>query len=155
MTISAARRAAGMIAVAAISLFLASCRYQTVWSGAEYDDSGKSLRVAADEPFCGCLQLVNVAKFPVIIRCRTERTIERGRVTLQPDEILKEKFDWSGPDGDDVFLLDAFTADNPPKPVNIRDVVRRLDIGWPFRPCDLTKCEFGKLYMNSGELQPH
>ncbi len=145
----------GIVSVVVISLLLAGCRYETVWSGADYDASGKYLRVAADEPFCGCLQIVNVAKFPVTIRSLAQRRIERGRVTLQPGEVIKEKFDWSGPDGDDYFILDAFTVDNPAKAVLIRDVIRRVDIGWPFQPCELVKCDFGPLYMNTGGLQPH
>jgi hypothetical protein len=147
------QRAVGTMLGTGLALFLVGCRYETVWSGAEYDSSGKQLLVAADEPFCGCLRLKNVSRQPVMITSRLSGLFQRGSLVLQPNQESNEKFDWAGPRGGDRYILEAFTTDTVPKPLLIRDVVRRVDIGWPFRPCDLIKCNFDPLFMNAGMLQ--
>lgn len=135
---------------------LVGCRRQRVWSGAEFSYKGDLLRLASDEPFCGCLDAVNVANKSIVIRAKVRlaedksELVERGRRTVQPGEEVRERFDWSGPDADDVYVLDAMTTDG--KPINIRQAIRLNGYGWPFTPCDTHECKRGALFMNTGAL---
>ena len=144
----------GALLVIALCWLPAGCRREVVWSGAAFSKSGDTLRLASEEPFCGCLDLVNISHEPVYIRSRVTlgendwKPIERGGEVMAPGQELKERFDWAGLDARDVFLLDAWSADG--KPLRIRDVIRMNGYGWPFEPCDISKCKVGKLFLNTG-----
>jgi hypothetical protein len=146
----------GALLAIALCWLPTSCRREEVWSGAVYSKSGDTLRLSAEEPFCGCLDLVNVSHQRVYIRSRVAlsendwKPVERGGEVMTPGEELKERFDWAGLGAKDVFLLDAWSADG--KPLRIRDVIRMTSYGWPFEPCDLSKCEVGPLFLNTGGL---
>jgi hypothetical protein len=144
-----------LVALLAMAV-LVGCRRQTVWSGAEYNTKGNLLRLSSDQPFCGCLDAVNVSNKPIVIRAKVRlvedksELVERGRRTIQPQEEIKERFDWAGPDADDVYVLDALTTDG--KPLIIRDALRMNGYGWPFTPCDTHVCQRGPLFMDTGAL---
>jgi hypothetical protein len=144
-----------LLAFLAVAL-LAGCRKQTVWSGAEYNAKGNLLRLSSDQPFCGCLDAVNVSDKSIVIRSKVRldenksALVERGRRIVHPGEEIQERFDWTGPDADDVYVLDALTTDG--KTIKIREVLRMNGFGWPFTPCDTHACKRGPLFMNTGAL---
>lgn len=147
------------VAALALSLTVASCRREPVWSGMKYDHSGRVLQFAAAEPFCGCLDILNVSSKPIFLRSRaivtvnSTSTMERGHVILAPNEELKARFDWAGPAVEDVFELDAWSEDG--QPLITRNVVRGMSPSWPYAPCDTHVCKMGALYMNTGTLYQH
>ncbi len=136
-----------------------SCRRDEVWFGADYDSSGKTLKIASEEPFCGCLDMVNVSSQPIYIRSNVLleenrwHPVERGGVVLAAGQQLNERVDWAGSNSRDIFTLDAWSAKG--QQLHIRDVIRMNGFGWPFEPCELTKCKVGRLYMNTGGIHRH
>jgi hypothetical protein len=144
------------LVVIALCWLPASCRRDTVWFGADYAASGKILKLASEEPFCGCIYLQNVSPQPIYLRSNVLleenhwRPVARGGIVLAPGGKLRERFDWAGSNAEDVFQLDAWTADG--KPLHIRDVVRMNDYGWPFQPCEAMECKRGPLFMNTGAV---
>jgi hypothetical protein len=125
-------------------MVLAGCRRQAVWSGAAYNAKGDVLRLAADEPFCGCLDAKNTSNAPIVIRSRVKlegdqsELAERGRCVVRAGREIREPFDWAGPKAEDVYELDALTLDD--KPLIIKDVLSVNGYGWPFTSCE-TKCK--------------
>lgn len=134
-------------------LAIVSCfRYEKVWSGAEFDSSGgMSLRLAADEPFCGCIDLSNKSDQAVLVRSRIG-SLERGHALIPAGENAVYKFDWAGPEFTDVFVIEAFTAEQPRQKLPAKSVLRINSYTWPFHQCDATRCEWGPLLMNTGSL---
>lgn len=137
-----------------------ACRREAVWSGAEYGRGGAIIKLSSDEPFCGCLDIVNIAQEPIFIRSVVRlaenkwEPVGRGGVALQPGEEWHERFDWAGLDAKDVYELDAWSRNG--KPLKIRDVIRMKGYGWPFAPCDGTECKSdGKLFLNTGAVHQH
>ena len=139
-------RAAGIAA----GICLAGCRYQTVWSGVEFNRAGTVLRLASEEPFCGSLTLVNISGRAIILRARLADGLERGRVELKPGERLTEGFDWAGAGGPDSYYLEALSPDGNSPVLVLRNLVRVDGIGWPFRPCESPESKIGALHMNAG-----
>jgi hypothetical protein len=148
-----------MFAAIALSVAISGCRRDRVWSGMQYDKSGRFLRFAASEPFCGCLDAVNVSNKPIFLRSRAiipghnPPIMERGHVVLAPNEELKARFDWAGSDVADVFELDAWSEDG--HPLVTRDILRGVAPSWPYEPCETHECKLGPLYMNTGTLYQH
>ncbi len=142
-----------------------SCRRNEVWQGAEYNATGTLIRLSSQEPFCGCLDLVNVSNKWIHLRSMALlsedkwKPVERGWVNLAPmgqvpGSALKARFDWAGLDAKDVYELDAWSADG--KPINIRDVVRMNGYGFPFQPCEgMKECPVGNLFLNTGAVHQH
>jgi hypothetical protein len=148
-----------VLAVIALSVAIAGCRRDRVWSGVQYDHTGRVLKFAASEPFCGCLDAINVSSKPIFLRARAiviandPPIMERGHVILAPNEELKAQFDWAGPALEDVFELDAWSEDG--HPLVTRDVLRGVAPSWPYEPCDTHICKMGSLYMNTGTIYQH
>ncbi len=157
-------RRIGLLALA-ICWLLSSCRREEVWQGAEYGPAGKLLKLSSEEPFCGCLDLVNVSnnwihlRSNVLLSENKWRPVERGWVDLAPfgqvpGSALKARFDWAGQNAKDIYVLDAWSADG--KHLNIRDVVRMNGYGFPFAPCDgMKECQVGTLFLNTGAVHQH
>jgi hypothetical protein len=87
-----------------------SCRRDEVWQGAEYSPNGADIRLSSQEPFCGCIDLVNVSKNWIHIRSTVLlsenkwKPVERGWINLAPlgetpGSNLKARFDWAGCQG--------------------------------------------------------
>ena len=127
--------------------FAAGCRSKEVWSGAEFSLDGSSMRLAADEPACGCLALTNRSSAEVRL-LGSFRSITTGEARLFPGEKLRFKFDWCSPQLEDVYELRAYDAGG--RPLKLRDAVH-VDGLDPWRPCDKAACDYGPLLMNLGE----
>jgi hypothetical protein len=121
--------AAGVLAV----VLHAGCRYETIWTGAQFVDSGSVIELAAAEPLCGCLQLTSIASEPVHLRSMMLGD-ELGALGLAPGEHVQFQFDWGGSRADEVFVIDAWTRDG--RQLRAEDVVRIDDTGWPWHACD-------------------
>ena len=135
-----------------IVLVVACFRYEKIWSGAEFDSTGgKTLRLASDEPFCGCIDLSNRSSDAILLRSRVGE-LERGHALLEAGEKKIYKFDWAGPDYNDVFTIDVFTASKPHTRLEAEDVLTVNSYTWPFHQCDDTRCDWEELLMNTGSL---
>src|SRR5262245_4160230 len=91
VAIPRALRHASATLVAAAAVASTSCRAHVIWSGAEFQPDG-TLRLAAEEPFCGCLRITNSSQESVHLRSRFANTTV-GEATLAPGEQLAVKFD--------------------------------------------------------------
>jgi hypothetical protein len=135
--------------VAAMVLAAGCLRYQTVWSGAAYDDSGDFIWLAADEPLCGCLVLKNLSDRDIMLRS-TLNDNELGSQLLPRATTLRVLFDWGGPNGRDVYQLEGFDATG--KRVKLQELTTIEDNGWPWGVCTADQaCDRGTLAMNMGE----
>nr|QEO74264.1 hypothetical protein [uncultured bacterium] len=152
------RRSSVLFGIIAASLVLSTCRYDTVWTGVAFDGSGETLRLSAAEPLCGCLQITNISKDMVHVRSRVgDRPL--GSLNLEPNTFTRVHFDWGGPMGGDVFILDTWLKDG--KQVDAEKVLRVDESGWPWQPCvghlqgqpAPPKCEEGPLKLNTGRGQ--
>jgi hypothetical protein len=145
--------------LAASLLLPAGCRRERVWSGVMDINRGMMLRISSDEPFCGCLEAVNVSTEPIYLRANVLLAesdfipVERGSMILRPNETVKARFDWAGLSAEDVYHLDAWSING--KPVSIRTALRIKSYGWPFTPCDSTEGTVEPLFMNTGLLHQH
>jgi len=148
-----------MFATTVLSVVIAGCRRDRVWTGMQYDKTGRFLRFSAAEPFCGCLDTVNVSNKPIFLRSRAilpgndSPVMERGHAILQPNEELQARFDWAGAAVEDVFEVDAWSADG--QPLITRNVIRGVAPSWPYEPCDTHHCKMGTMYMNTGTIYQH
>jgi hypothetical protein len=138
-----------LMPLAAAMVLVAGCRYQNVWSGAEYDVSGQFINLAADEPLCGCLILRNRSDRDIMLRS-TVRGNELGTQLLPRATTVPIRFDWAGPNGYDIYRLEGFDAQG--QRVTLRDLTTIDDNGWPWQVCtaDAT-CPRGTLSLNMGE----
>jgi hypothetical protein len=140
-----ATRAGAALALLVISL--GGCRSKQVWSGAQYSLDGSSMRLAAEEPTCGCLALTNKSKNEVRL-LGNFRSITTGEARLFAGEKLRFKFDWCSSNLDDVYELRAYDVSG--QPLKLRDVIK-VDGLDPWRACDKAACDYGALLMNLGE----
>jgi hypothetical protein len=130
-------------------VMLSACRYQTVWSGAEFIDAGQNIRLAADEPLCGCLILKNLSDRDIMLRA-TLHDWELGTQVLPRATTTTVRFDWAGPNGYDIYEIEGF--DSAGQRVNLHDHTMIQDNGWPWRVCSTESiCPLGTLMMNMGE----
>ena len=139
-----------LLPLAAAIVLLAGClRYQTVWSGAAYDESGHYIDLAADEPLCGCLVLKNSSDRDIMLRS-TLHDRELGTQLLPRSTTLTVRFDWAGPNGQDLYRLEGFDANG--QRVKLHDLTLIEDNGWPWQVCTAEPlCDRGTLSMNLGE----
>ena len=150
------RRAVVIVLVAA-AVWVA-CRYQTIWTGAEFVDEGAALRLAAAEPLCGCVRLRNISDRAVHLRSFMEEQ-ELGMRDLPPGEVLEEQFDWGGPMARQAFRIEAWSADGEALPA--AGVLQIEDTGWPWHGCgqqgpmntDLAACGDGPLKLKTGRAR--
>ncbi|MDE3155373.1 MAG: hypothetical protein KGN76_09740 [Acidobacteriota bacterium] len=140
-----------MVAACALALgvaaALAGCRRQTVWSGIQMDPDAGTMKLAAEEPLCGCTTVANVTKDK--LRLRSEfRGSTVGSATLEPGERLRFRFDWAGPENDDVYVLQGTDAQG--HPVNLSQALR-VEERPRWQDCNQIGCTYGTLQMNLGE----
>jgi hypothetical protein len=145
------RQSAGFISKVAVLVCLvltAGCRYQNIWSGAEFESRGQFIRLAADEPLCGCLRVTNHSDRDILLRSLLQGE-ELGRMTLAKGASLDVRFDWAGPEGTDIYRIEGW--DRPGARVQLDSVMTIDDNGWPWRACSQATCAYGLLAMNAGE----
>lgn len=129
-------------------LLAAGCRYETVWSGAVHDSKGQDIRLAADEPLCGCLRLRNLSGQDILLRSLLKGE-ELGQHRLAAGAVADIRFDWAGPLGSDIYNLEGWNAQGGRVP--LEGAVEIDDNGWPWRVCGQASCAYGTLMMNAGE----
>lgn len=134
--------------VAILATSLSGCRYQTIWSGAEQEPNGKTIRLVADEPLCGCLKLRNFSDRDILLRSLLQGE-ELGQQVLPKQSTADIRFDWAGPEGSDIYHLEGWDATG--KRVPLSQVAVIDDNGWPWRVCNQAACQYGTLLMNAGE----
>jgi hypothetical protein len=119
------------------------CRFQRIWSGLEAQPDG-TLKLAAEEPLCGCLSVVNANIADVRLRAM-QRDATVGEATLRPAERRRFRFDWGGGIGDH-YEIAVSTLDG--QPLQIDDALEVEE-----RPrwveCEDASCEFGDLNMST------
>jgi hypothetical protein len=136
----------------------AGCRYEGIWTGAEFTRDGEVIRAAAAEPLCGCLGLTNVSTQPVHIRSEMEG-VTLGRTELAPGASMVTQFDWGGPRETQVFSIDTWTRQGAR--LRAQDVLRIDDTGWPWHACGMPEprraristCADGPLKLESGRAR--
>ncbi len=123
------------------------CRRQAIWAGAAFfaQDQGQ-LRLAASQPLCGCLTLVNDTTRSVLLRTTVHGSVVGGE-TLQAGQRLRFRFDWAGPQNDDYYLLEGLENG---RHLDLRNVTRLVETP-RWQPCSTTDCAYGRLGMNVAE----
>ena len=152
------RRYSLLFGIVAACLVFATCRYDTIWTGVQFDSSGQTIELSSAEPLCGCLQITNISKNDVHIRS-TLVGRELGSMNLPAGHTARIHFDWGGPSGAETFVLDTWTHDG--HRVKAQDVLRIDNTGWPWQPCighlpgkpEPPKCEVGPLKLETGRAQ--
>ena len=125
----------------------ASCRrYETIWSGAEFTDDGK-LELASEDPLCGCLTIANTSGGELTLRSRFEGTT-LGTLVIKTDERATYRYDWAGPDDDDVYVLDGTDAQG--NQLDMRTAIR-FDERGTWMACSATPCAYNSLKLSRGE----
>jgi hypothetical protein len=130
-----------------------------MWTGVEFEHQGRTLRMASDEPLCGCLRFTNISGQTVHIRSTMQGRM-LGALDLEAGKSTSANFDWAGPSGEDSFHLD--TWDVAGHQLHAQDVLRVDDTGWPWFPCvgrlpghvDPPACPIGPLRLTTGRQQP-
>ncbi len=138
--------AAGVLVVCA-AVLAGGCRRQTIWSGIQAQPSNGTLKLAAQEPLCGCTTVANRSKEELRLRAEF-RGSTIGSATLKPGQRLRFRFDWAGPENDDVYVLEGMDADG--RPVDLTQVLR-VEEKPRWQDCADTGCTYGTLLMNLGE----
>jgi hypothetical protein len=133
-------------AIVAAALALGACRAQSIWAGAEFTDEGH-MRIAAEMPLCGCLQIQNVSGQDLNLRSMFEATTV-GRTTLKAGEKLDIRYDWAGPENEDNYQMIGTAPDG--QEVDLRQTVKIIERS-RFEECDKIHCQYGSLGMNLGE----
>ncbi len=124
----------------------ASCRYETIWSGVEFQDDGR-LKLAAEDPLCGCLTIANISGKDLALLSRFHGT-RMGSTVLKAGAKLSFRFDWAGQENDDVYTIAA--TDSQGNEVNLKTAIRIEDkSNW--QSCDPAPCPYGDLLLNMGE----
>jgi len=136
---------------AAVGLFCAvallGCRRQTIWAGAEFSRAnGGQLRLAAQQPLCGCMTLVNQSPRDLLLRS-TLHGSAIGGATIKAGDRLRFRFDWAGPANDDYYLLEG--TENG-EPVDLSTVVRLAETS-RWQPCSTIDCAYGTLHLDIAE----
>ncbi len=131
-------------ALAVSALGLAACRAHSIWIGVAFDEEGR-IKVAAEEPHCGCVTFASRASQPVTLRA-TFHGSTVGRAVLGPGERLRVRFDWAGSEDSDFYLVDG-TVDG--RPIRLSTDVR-IEEPDGSRPCNATSCAYGDLKMDLG-----
>lgn len=137
---------AGVLAVC-VAAALTGCRRQTIWSGIQLQPDTGTMKLAAQEPLCGCTTIANRSQ--ETLRLRAEfRGSTIGSATLKPGERLRFRFDWAGPENDDVYILQGTDAQG--KHVDLGHVLR-VEERPRWQDCNDIGCTYGTLLMNLGE----
>lgn len=131
----------------AAAMLLQGCRAVGLWSGSEINADG-SLRVAAEEPACGCLTLTNRTNGEVYLRS-LHRGSSLGGAALAAGSTRVFKFDWAGQENDEVYDIEA--TDKGGQRIQLREGV----VDHETRPmdCERTQCVYGTLLMNVAQQE--
>ena len=140
------RRALGLLLVVGALASAACNRFQTIWAGVEFQKDGR-LKLAAEDPLCACLSIGNVSGKDLNLRSRFRGTTV-GSTKLKVGEKLSFRFDWAGPENDDVYLIEATDAQG--NEVDLSTAIRvEENVRWV--TCSSAMCEYGDLLLNIGE----
>ena len=146
---AASRRKTRCLPVLIVALVLVNgCRAKRIWTGIEFRTNG-TLRLAAEEPMCGCFSVVNATNNPVRLRASLKADVI-GEAVLKAAERQRFKFDWAGAGQNDFYEIEVFSSEGPR--LDARKVLEADD-----RPrwveCEAASCELGDLQMGvaSGE----
>jgi hypothetical protein len=126
---------------------LTGCRRQVIWSGIQMLPGTGTMKLAAPEPECGCTTVANSSRDTIRLRAKFRDSII-GSATLAPGERLRFRFDWAGPQNDDVYVLSG--TDTSGKPVDLGQVLR-IEENPRWQDCNEIGCTYGTLLMNLGE----
>ena len=121
-----------------------ACRYEEIWAGAEYQQPEGTIRVASQEPLCGCATLTNTSNEVLSLR-GTFRGTTVGTTKLQPKQALRFGFDWAGPMTDDVYIIDAYRENGTQVSLSTETTLKGPE---PWDDCQTLNCPFGDLLLN-------
>jgi hypothetical protein len=146
-----------LLTVAGLSVSI-GCRYEGIWTGAEFSEEGQVIAAAAAEPLCGCMYVTNISRQPVHLRSEMENQL-LGTLNLAPGQQTIFQFDWGGVRQEEVFRIETWSAAG--QQLRAQDVLRIDDNGWPWHACDLreartdqeTACQDGSLKMETGRAR--
>jgi hypothetical protein len=143
-----ARRPRAVMALLAIaaSVALTGCRAHEIWAGAAFDEDSGQLKVASEEPLCGCLRLSNLQKQDLRLRATLHDTTI-GETTIPAGQSLEFRYDWAGHSEDDIYYISATLPDGTRPPIA---EALRIDEKSRFESCSTIRCQFGDLMLNVG-----
>lgn len=131
-------------------VLIAACgRSSQLWSGVEFQSDG-TLKLAAEEPLCGCLSVMNVSDANVWLHAKLDGR-EIGNATLRPNERQQFRFDGAGAATNQAYILEATSPQG--QHLDGREVLQ-LDSRPRFAECDGMACETAGLMMNAAESEP-
>jgi hypothetical protein len=139
------RRNLSLLLVAG-ALVSGACRATPIWSGVEFLPNGH-LKLAAEEPSCGCLSIANQIGKDLALRSSFHGTTV-GQATLKATDTLEFRFDWAGSANDDFYEIRA--VDGAGAEVNMKTAVR-IDYKTSWIKCSTAKCPYGDLALDLGQ----
>lgn len=143
------RRRTALVPLFVLGLLASSScnRYDEIWAGVEFQEDGR-MRLAAEDPLCGCLHVINTAGQDLALRSRFHGTTI-GNTILKADQSVVFRFDWAGPENDDVYILEATDAQG--NLVNLKTALRiHEQSNW--MACSTADCPLGELLLNVGQV---
>jgi hypothetical protein len=147
-----------------------SCRSREIWAGQEFLDG--RLRLAAQDPYCGCLTIRNQYAQELTLTSRFHG-VKLGERKLNKGEVLSFRYDWAAEESEDVYEIEAKDADRKlnmgdPKVITIEEGAcgTRSDSAgartppnaaprcywWPCEADVLTNCPYGDLRLDLGGI---
>ena len=147
MQTTSSRMLRGAAVALCLAGVLAGCRRQVVWSGIAMEPATGTIKLAAQEPNCGCTTIANTSGQVIRLRA-TFRDSTIGSTSLQPGQRLRFRFDWAGPANDDVYVLHGTTENG--QPVDLTKAIR-VEENPRWEDCSSASCTYGALMMNLGE----
>lgn len=126
-------------------------RWQRVYYGVEYSNDGSRLQVASPGS-CGCVTLQNRSHERLTLYASLHDGVA-GSVVLKPSEMVRVRYDWAGPLGDDFYEIVAVraTPGAPTLATPLRDYLAAEGVA--DTPCDGQSCDYGALSMNKAAVQ--
>ncbi|MDE3155388.1 MAG: hypothetical protein KGN76_09815 [Acidobacteriota bacterium] len=133
--------------VLGLAFVVIGCRRQAVWAGAAFfPEDGGQLRLAAEQPDCGCLTILNRSGRTLLLRA-TLRGAPVGGAEVAAGAQLVFRFDWAGPRDNDYYLLEGIEDGQH---VDLRQALQ-LGESPRWQPCETIACPYGSLQMNVAE----
>lgn len=134
------------------TVLMAGCgRSSQLWSGVEIQGDG-TVKLAAEEPLCGCLSVMNVSEADVWLHARLNGR-EIGNATLKPNDRQQYRFDWAGAATGQAYIIEVTSPSPERLHLDARQVLK-LDERPRFAECEGTACETAELMMNAAESEP-
>ena len=131
-------------------LALAGCaRREHVYGGVQYSADGKRLMLASHGA-CGCVTQ-NKTNRPLTL-VATLHAGPTGSMILAPEDIQRVRFDWAGPDGDDLYEIVAVDPESEILLTPLSDYVAFA--GTDESGCGDASCSFQSLNMNRAAAAP-